>query len=115
MVAYLLDHGVPEDKILVEDRARNTRENLSFSRELMGDPDAPTVVVTTGYHVFRAALLTRSVGLNARVRGSRTAADYVPSAFLREFVAVMREHAMLNVVVVACLALPILALFVALR
>ncbi|WP_166353401.1 YdcF family protein [Phytoactinopolyspora limicola] len=105
MAAYLRNHGVPDDTIRIEDNARNTRENLLYSRDLMDDPDAATVVVTTGYHVFRTAMLTRSVGLNARVRGARTAAYYVPSAFLREFVAVMREHVRLNVFLVGCLAL----------
>lgn len=113
MATYLRGHGVPNDKIRIEDRARNTRENLQYSRKLMDDPDAPTVVVTTGYHVFRAAMLTRAVGLNARVRGARTAAYYVPSAFLREFVAVMREYVRLNLLLLGGLGLCTVALLFA--
>ena len=101
MAAYLREHGVPEDRVLVEDRAETTLQNLRLSQALMDDPAAPTVVVTTGYHVFRAAILTRLVGLNARVRGARTASYYVPSAFLREFIAVIRMHLRINLLLVA--------------
>lgn len=92
MARYLTEHGVDESRILVEDRARNTRENLEFSRALLPDPDAPVAVVTNSYHVFRAALLTRHLGMRARVVGARTAAYFVPSAFIREFVAVLKEN-----------------------
>lgn len=102
MADYLIDHGIPEERIRVEDRAASTVQNLRFSRELMDDPDAPVVVVTTSYHVFRAALLTNRLGLVARVTGAPVASYYVPSAFLREFVAVMREHLRLNLILATC-------------
>lgn len=100
MADYLRGKGVGEDRILVEDRARTTQENLQFSRALLPDPDAPVLVVTTSYHVFRTALLTRRLGMDARVHGARTAAYYVPSAFLREWVAVMRQHLVMHAVLV---------------
>lgn len=96
MADYLVAAGVPRDRIIVEDRAVSTRENLLFSRALMPDPDAPVAVVTTRYHVFRTALLTRDLGMRAKVAGAPTAAYFIPSAFLREFVAIMREHLWLN-------------------
>ncbi|MFT3876009.1 MAG: YdcF family protein [Propioniciclava sp.] len=93
MARYLREHGVDDARIVVEDRARNTRENLQFSRALMPDPEAPVAVVTNSYHVFRTALLTRALGMRkARVVGAKTAAYFVPSAFIREFVAVMKEN-----------------------
>ncbi len=93
MVRYLTDHGVNASRIIVEDQARTTRENLQFSRALLPDPDVPVAVVTNSYHVFRTALLTRDLGMRARVVGAKTALYFAPSAFIREFVAVMREHA----------------------
>jgi len=58
--------------------------------------DGSTLVVTNDYHVLRAALLARSIGSDAQVVGSPTATYYVPSAFLREYVAIMVEHRRLN-------------------
>lgn len=70
----------------------------------------PLVVVTSAYHSFRTALLTRRLGLTARVVGARTARYYVPSALLREFVAVMREHWRLHLVLAALMVLAVGAL-----
>lgn len=92
MARYLTGRGVDESRIVIEDQARNTRENLELSRALLPDPDLPVAVVTNSYHVFRTALLTRDLGMRARVVGAPTASYFVPSAFIREFVAVMREN-----------------------
>ena len=101
MARYLSERGVDESRIVVEDQARNTRENLELSRALLPDPGLPVAVVTNSYHVFRTALLTRDLGMRARVVGARTASYFVPSAFIREFVAVMRENWRFHLPVVA--------------
>lgn len=92
MREYVLDQGFPADRVLAEDQSTTTQENLQYSRQLLADPDAPVTVVTSSYHVFRAALLTRELGLRAHVVGAPTARYYLPGAFIREFVAIMREH-----------------------
>ena len=46
------------------------------------------VIVTSGYHVLRAAIIARGAGLRGQVTGARTAGYYWPSAMLREFAAV---------------------------
>ena len=92
MARYLEEHGVDRERILVEDRSANTFENLKFSLALIDEPDPSLAVVTSDYHVFRAALLTRALGIPTVVRGARTAFYFVPSAFLREFIAVCRQH-----------------------
>jgi uncharacterized SAM-binding protein YcdF (DUF218 family) len=35
MADYLIEHGVPADRVLREDRSTSTFENLTFSREIM--------------------------------------------------------------------------------
>lgn len=108
MAAYLVEHGVPATDIAVEDRAETTQQNLLYGRAIQESHGrrGPLLAVTNDYHVLRAALLTRKLGFDAEVVGSRTARYYRPSAFLREFVAVLREHKVLNAL--ACV--PFLAL-----
>ena len=65
MARYLTGRGVDESRIVIEDQARNTRENLELSRALLPDPDLPVAVVTNSYHVFRTALLTRDLPVMA--------------------------------------------------
>ncbi|WP_353649753.1 YdcF family protein [Nakamurella sp. A5-74] len=99
MADYLRsEHGVPAAQIVPEDRARTTRENLTFSRALFTAPDARAIVVTSGYHVLRAAVLTRELRMRARVVGCRTVGYYLPSAYLREFAAVLWANRVMNVI-----------------
>ena len=97
MTAYLVEHGMAPGDVLTEDRARTTEENLRLARELLRERGVPVDtrhvrVVTSGYHVGRAALITRRLGLDADVTGARVAWWFVPSAFLREFAAAMVLH-----------------------
>src|SRR5690606_1311661 len=83
-------------------------QNLQFSAAVARDHGrtGPLVVVTNNYHVLRAALLSRKLGIDAQVVGSPTAGYFLPSAFLREFVAILQEHKRLH----ALMCLPFVAL-----
>ncbi|BAU96544.1 hypothetical protein N24_2282 [Corynebacterium suranareeae] len=98
MARYLEEYGIPPKRIIVEDRATTTKENLLFSMKLI-EEKSNVLVATSDYHVFRTALLTRDLGIDATVRGGRTAFYYVPSAFIREFIAVCRDNFKLFAVV----------------
>ncbi|WP_084522463.1 YdcF family protein [Nocardia inohanensis] len=104
MADYLAAKGIPADRIVRENRSRNTDENLRFTgRELTAhglDPaEARMTVVTSDFHVLRTAGLTRRHGLRAQVTGARTARYFVPAAFLREFVAVLVTHRSVNLII----------------
>lgn len=98
MADYLVEHGVPRDRILLEDQSCTTEENLAFSREIMLErlPTYRCVVVTNNYHVLRAALIAKKTKVRGQVIGSRTAAYFWPSATIREFVAVFVDHWVIN-------------------
>jgi uncharacterized SAM-binding protein YcdF (DUF218 family) len=98
MARYLVDHGISEDRILMEDRSTTTLENMTFSRNLMREakPQYRCLVVTNNFHVLRAALTANRAGLNGQVIGSRTAFYFWPSATIREFVAVLLFHKVIN-------------------
>lgn len=111
MAEYLAGHGVRAEEILIEDRARTTRENLTFSRVVMasaanrpaGEPMPGFVVVTNNFHVFRTAILARQLGLDTDVIGSPTAKYFLPSAVLREFGAVFASQWWIHSVIAAVL------------
>ncbi|WP_129661519.1 YdcF family protein [Rothia halotolerans] len=111
MREYMVEQGIPPESILVEDRAATTSENLRFSRELIDAPEAEVSVVTSDYHVYRAAMLMRREGLRGTVTGSRTAAYYVPSAFLREFAAIMVMNRVAHLVVLGVMTLAVAGFF----
>jgi uncharacterized SAM-binding protein YcdF (DUF218 family) len=106
MAEYLIANGAEPADVLPETESTSTRENLLRSRESQESSGrtGDTLVVTNNYHVLRAALRARSIGSDAQVIGSPTAAYYVPSAFLREYIAIMVEHRMLNALAIAGVA-----------
>lgn len=91
MSEYLFERGVPAEDVVLEDRATTTEENLRYSKKLLADRGLTgrVVAVTNNYHVFRTAVLSRKQGLRLQVIGAPTAWYFVPSAFLREFVALL--------------------------
>ncbi|WP_433548749.1 YdcF family protein [Streptomyces sp. CA-294286] len=107
MAEYLIDTGVPADRILTENASRTTEENLTFSGALMSErvPGYRCAIVTNNYHAFRAALMARKTGVNGQVIGSPTARYFWPSAVIREFAAIFMEHKAVNFSVCALLVL----------
>ena len=62
----LLEAGVPEDAILLENRSRSTQENAIYSKEIMDAHGWTTaVVVSDRYHLLRADWLFNSAGITA--------------------------------------------------
>ena len=91
MRGYLLSQGVPADSIVVEDRSRNTYQNMAYSKVLIAAsaPGAKVVYATTNYHVFRSGVWANLAGLPAEGVGSRTKWWYWPNAFMRECAGLM--------------------------
>jgi uncharacterized SAM-binding protein YcdF (DUF218 family) len=105
MAAYLTSRGFPADHLLLEDRSRNTEENLLFSKAIMDQvqPGARAVIVTSDFHAFRAAMIARRLGIRGQATGARVAGYYRPSAMLREFAAVLLRYWAVNVAMCAAL------------
>ena len=87
---YLLEEtDVPREAILLEEDSTTTYENLLFSKE-MGErllTSPRFLFVTNDYHVFRTSTYARRIGMKGDGLGCRTAAYYIPSAFIREYIA----------------------------
>jgi len=115
MGKYLLEQGVPVERILPETESVNTLENMRFSRKIAeaAVPEAKVVFSTTNYHVFRSGILARKAGWNPDGIGSNTKWYFWPNALLREFVGMVVDDRrglgrFLVVVLVYSLAMSIL-------
>lgn len=66
---WLIEHGIPEERVLMEPEATSTLENLSKSYDIIrarGDePDGKVAIVSSAYHLYRAKLISRSLGVEA--------------------------------------------------
>ncbi|MGW4525323.1 YdcF family protein [Amycolatopsis sp. NPDC004378] len=92
MHAYLVERGIPEDRVRRETRAGTTEENLRFSAALLPADARRVVAVTSDYHVFRTAVQCRRLHLPYHATGSPTAGYFLPSALLREFAALVLHY-----------------------
>ena len=92
MENYLLVHGVPENRLVLEENATPTWENLSFSDTLTGCGSGHTGVLSNSFHVCRALALARKAGYSD-VYGVPASSDYIlyPNYVVREICAMIVE------------------------
>lgn len=106
MRRWAIEHGADTASVRAETASRSTEQNLRFSDALVRG-SGPGLIVTSNYHAFRAAVLARRLGIDAQAVGAPTAGYYWPSAVLREFVAILREHRVVNAVLLVLVAVPL--------
>lgn len=91
MAEYLKKKGLPESRMLLEDKSQNTDENIRFSMGLMKSSDAAVVLVTNHFHVFRGVGVAKKQGLtNVEGLGAPTKWYTVPNQYMREGFAVIK-------------------------
>lgn len=110
MKEYAVEHGASADQILVDDKSKNTFENMLFSKVLLEERGfnlKKGIFTTSDYHVFRAAGYARLVGLNINGIGSKTSSYFLPNALIREYIAILLNHKLfhfLMALLIVCLS-----------
>lgn len=102
MADYAISAGVPEADIIVEDRSRNTEENIRYSAGLM-EAGASFAVVTSSYHLMRALMIARRQKLGCIGYGARTKLYFSLNAFLREYAGYFRDTRYVRLIHLICL------------
>ena len=93
MFEQLTAMGIPESRLWLEDQATSTWENFTFSctllEEKIGAVPEKIAVVTSEYHLFRAGLFAKRLGLTFLGVPARTTLPVLKvNYFIREAVAV---------------------------
>lgn len=88
MAAYLSEHGVESERIILEDKSTTTQENLSFSAAFIPDRKGRIGLVTNDFHMYRALMIAKSLGYQ-NIRGIAASSNPVLQAnyLVREFFA----------------------------
>ena len=82
---WLLERGVPAEDVVAETASFNTRENLTHAKAIMEERGLrEALVVTSDYHVARALVLCRQVGIAATGKGSPSKPEYFIKNHFRE-------------------------------
>lgn len=74
MANWLAQNGISPERIVKEDRAQDTYQNIKFSYEIIEaeKPDAAVAVVTGDYHVLRAKVMAKVQGYDPAMIGAQT-------------------------------------------
>lgn len=92
MYQYLVEKGIPQERILLEDQSTDTSENIAYSAELIGSTDVSVGIVTNNFHVFRGVRLAKHAGFkDACGISARSNIYFQPNNLVREFFGVMKD------------------------
>ncbi len=104
---YLIEQGIDKKKILVENKSKNTYENIKYSYNLIKEnkKDSNIAFSTTNYHVFRAGNIAFNQKLNIEGMGSKTKTYFWINAFIREFVATLYNERKKHIITIGIVLL----------
>lgn len=98
MKNYLIENGVSEDKIIMEDKSTNTYENFKYSREKIEEHSGKSIedlnikVVTTDFHAYRSSILAKRNGFEeVTFYTSNSLTQFKPVYYLRECFALTKS------------------------
>jgi len=93
MKRVLLQKGISPDRIILEDRSTSTLENLEFSKALLAENglSSSVVIISEGYHMYRALSIAKRVGLDAEGLAAPTVRWLLPTFWVREWFGITLE------------------------
>lgn len=94
MKNYLVENGVSESRIIMEDKSTSTDENLEFSFAILDKMglSRDIVLVTDGYHQYRAQLIAGKHGAgNIYSVSASTELRFIPTYWVREWFGLAQQ------------------------
>ena len=89
MKNYLITHHISADRIISEDKAGDTAENIDYSKKYF---DGKTVIVTSDFHLYRALYLAKQEGVKVEGFAAKTKANnllYYPNYYGHEILGLI--------------------------
>lgn len=107
MKQYLLEQGIPEEDIIMEDQSKTTLENMEYSKNIIKSMNikGKVVFVTNNFHLLRAAMYAKKVGLKAEGIGCYTLLYYLPNSIFREYIAILVKYKIWFILYIICCAI----------
>ncbi|MCF0134713.1 MAG: YdcF family protein [Blautia sp.] len=92
MRRYLVQNGVDEKHLILEENSTTTKENLIFSDRITGCAEHKTAIVSNDFHIARSILLAEKLGY-LEVTGLPAESDFIMQLhyIIREDFALIKE------------------------
>lgn len=91
MQNYLVDCGINEDRIIMEDKSTSTSENIKFSLALLEDKPKEIIIVTDSYHQYRASILAKNEDVTTYSVSSFTHKHFIATFWVREWFGIAKD------------------------
>jgi uncharacterized SAM-binding protein YcdF (DUF218 family) len=88
----LVAHGIPSNKILLEDKSTDTVENISFSKKIIPKQLKTGLIVTNDFHLYRAKSIAKDQGLSLNGIPAGTPTVAIPKSYAREYLAITKYY-----------------------
>ena len=94
MYNYLIERGIAEDRLYMEDKSTSTRENLLFSSEIIeaNGLNPRLAIATNEFHEYRAQKLSAELGFDCSAISAPTTAPLLPTFYVREMFAILVQR-----------------------
>lgn len=92
MADYLIEHGIAEDRVLLEDQSTTTYENLLFAKKMLPANIVSITIISNDFHLKRATILARKLGLKADVVAAPTPKVVNTKSRIRERLAIIKAY-----------------------
>ncbi len=94
MERYLVQNGVPQEKIIKEERSTSTEENFAFSKEILDshfENGYTAAYITNGFHIYRSGCMGEAQGFGGLTHlGAKTPWYTAVPNGLREMLAILK-------------------------
>lgn len=92
MADYLIAQGIDSSRIYGEEHSTDTKENLQFSMAIIEEQklSPETVIISDGFHQFRARLIAQKLGLQSWAYTGQSNPWLVPSYVVREVLSLIK-------------------------
>lgn len=88
----LVEKGISESRIYLEDRSTSTYENIKFSKEFIPEDAKLGIVVTNDYHLYRSIQIARDADLKVEGLPAKTPQITLLKAYSREYLSVTKYY-----------------------
>lgn len=88
---YLLNNGIAEERILLEDKSKTTYENFEFASKIIAEDcgksaeNTKIAFLTSDYHIFRSGLIAKQMGIKDIHKVSADSQSQKFQRYLREY------------------------------
>ena len=92
MKNYLIENGISEDRLILEEDSTSTFQNLQNSKKLLPPDVTQITIITSDFHVARARLIAERLGFQTDAIGAKTPKVVEAKSNARERLALLKTY-----------------------